>query len=116
MNNPSKIVVEFIPPTHWWKRPKWKLAEPYTSANFEITAPVGFISDGASIPLYFRRLFPSTGKYFGAAIIHDYVLVAYRDWEKANAEFANELDAIGITPWRKMALMFGVRIYKLFSS
>ena len=106
------IKVEFIPPEKWWQRAKWKLLEDYTSANGEITAPKDFISDGASIPWFARRIFAPTGRYFGAAIVHDYILVMEWDWPKANQQFWEELNALGITSWRKSTLLAGVRLYR----
>jgi hypothetical protein len=38
-----------------------------------ITVPSGFVSDGASVPRVFWSIFPPFGKYFKAAIIHDYL-------------------------------------------
>jgi hypothetical protein len=115
----NKIVVEFIPAKNWWSQAKWKLHESFVSSNDEVVVPIGFISDGASIPIMFRRWFSPTGKYFGAAIIHDFVLASTRDWREANRQFANELSALGIGVIRKTALISTVKLYyftlKLFN-
>lgn len=34
--------------------------------------PKGFISDGASVPNFFHRVFPPFGMYLGAAFVHDW--------------------------------------------
>lgn len=39
------------------------------------TAPVGFKTDFASVPRIFWWLFPPTGEYKEAAVIHDYLYV-----------------------------------------
>lgn len=105
------IKVEFIPALHWWGMAKWKLLEEYVSANDEISVPAGFISDGASIPWFARRLFSPTGRYFGAAIVHDFILVTEWDWPRANYQFWEELTALDIDDWRKHAIHTSVKLY-----
>lgn len=34
--------------------------------------PTGFVTDGASVPRIFWNLFPPSGSYFPAAIVHDW--------------------------------------------
>ena len=41
--------------------------------NLTIIVPKGFITDLASVPRFFWRLFPPGGVYNEAAIIHDYL-------------------------------------------
>jgi len=110
----NKIVVEFIPATKWYRRAMWKLTKAYNSHNGEITVPAGFVSDGASIPFFVRPWFSPTGKYFGAAIVHDYVLVSTHEWKNANHQFWKELNALGINTWRKNILLGAVKIYYRF--
>jgi len=98
----SSIKVKFIPAEKWWKRAQWELVEEYISADGEFTVPVGFITDGASIPYFARKVFPPTGKYFGAAILHDWLLQEYKDWDIANAAFKKELIASDIPKWRRV--------------
>ena len=105
------IKVQFIPPTHWWKRAKWKLLEDYTSNNGNVNAPTDFITDGASIPLFLRWAFSPTGKYFGAAIVHDYLLVTGAGWDKANEEFNCEMKALDVSSIRKSLILGGVNLW-----
>lgn len=116
----SKIVVEFIPAPHWWDVSKWKLHKKYESYNGHYIAPKGFITDGASIPRFFLRIFSPTGRYFGAAIVHDYILKnpplyleenSEDHWSHANNEFKAELKALGITRWRIVFLVSSVRVW-----
>ena len=107
----NEIIVKFIPADHWWQSSKWELKQDYTSHNGEVTVPAGFITDGASIPWFARRMFSPTGKYFGAAIVHDYILVKEWDWPKANRHFWAELNALGIRSWRKSTLLASVKLY-----
>jgi len=39
----------------------------------KIEVPDGFLTDFASVPRVFWRIFPPTGKYGKAAVIHDYL-------------------------------------------
>lgn len=41
--------------------------------------PALFVTDGASIPRMFWNIFPPTGSYFKAAIIHDYLYSSLND-------------------------------------
>ncbi len=103
----NKIIVKYIPPNKWWQNPTWELQAPYISHNKNITVPAGYITDGASIPFIARILFSPTGRYFGAAIVHDYVITDIKNFRLAN----REMDALGITPWRKNIIMSAVKIW-----
>jgi hypothetical protein len=108
------IRVEFIPPEKWWHRAKWKLLEEYTSANYEIIVPIGFITDGASIPFFARKYFSPTGRYFGAAIVHDYIILSEDDWDEANYQFDEEIKTLGVGKIRHWFLMTSVNIWGWF--
>jgi len=110
-----EIKVKFIPAANWWKNAKWELLEAYTSYNDEITVHAGFITDGASIPIFARIWFSATGRYFGAAIVHDYILQSDGNWLRANDQFEEELLALQIAPWRKNLIMIAVTIKAWYS-
>jgi len=105
------IHVKHIPPEHWWKRARWELLQDYTSWNGMVTAPKGFITDGASIPWFLWWRFSPTGKYFGAAIVHDYILIKTRDWKRANDEFGEEMDALKVPKFDKTVLVGAVKFW-----
>lgn len=109
--NRGPIRVEFIPPEKWWKRATWKLLESYNSGNGNVVAKVGFVSDGASIPPGLTWLFSPTGRYFGAAIVHDYVLVQSCDWQKANYEFEQEIIHLNCPDWERVILVSAVKFW-----
>lgn len=54
----------------------WKLRYPFEFRD--ITVPVGFITDGASIPRIFRPFLPVWGRWGRAAVIHDYLIYRHR--------------------------------------
>lgn len=110
----DSIRVEFIPAKHWWKCSKWKLLEDYVSVNGNVVVPPGFISDGASIPMFAQIFFSRTGRYFGAALVHDYLIDVEHDWSKANEEFNEELKALEIRGWRRLIILASVKLYYKF--
>lgn len=111
LSNYKEPVVRFIPNNKWWSLSEWEVMEPFTGLC-GITVPVGFVSDGASIPWLFRLVFSSTGKYFGAAIIHDYLLEKHRSYFYANEKFERELMLRGDIPkWRIAVLVASVKLY-----
>lgn len=105
----DEIDVKFIPAEHWWKRAKWQLLTDYTSANGEVNVPTGFITDGASIPMFARSYFSPTGQYFGAAIVHDYIIRTTWDWSYGNDQFDREMIALSIPNWRKFIILNTVK-------
>ena len=107
----DNIIVEFIPGDKWYSRSKWKLLEEYVSQNNEVTVPVGYITDGASIPFFARHWFSPVGRYFGAAIVHDYILHRDENWNYANDQFDKEMRALHIPSWRRYVIMWSVRGY-----
>jgi len=111
----DNIIVEFIPGEHWFSRSRWKLVEEYVSNNGEVTVPAGYITDGASIPMFARHWFSPTGRYFGAAIIHDFILSIDNEsskvWNYANDQFDEEMRALHIPSWRRYIIMGAVRSF-----
>ncbi len=110
-NNNHEIVVSFIPPKRWWNRAKWRLVKEYTSHNHRVKVPIGFVSDGATIVWNLRWLFSPTGRYFGAAIIHDYIVEVEGDWRKANREFEEEMIALGVSTWMRITMVKAVELW-----
>ena len=109
-----EIVVSFIPPRKWYHRAKWRLEKDYLSHNSKVRVPTGFVSDGATIWWALRWLFSPTGRYFGAAIIHDYVIIDEGDWHKANAEFEEEMNALSVASWIKKTMVGAVKLWTSF--
>jgi len=107
----DSIKVEFIPAEKWWRRAKWRLLEDVTSDNEQVHVPEGFVTDGASIPYFARKVFPPTGKYFGAAIIHDWILKDKRDWDMANEQFKVQLVMSDIPKWRRI-IVYGAVVFR----
>jgi hypothetical protein len=67
----SKLVVEKLDDGK-----NWKIARGFiytTRTGWQITIPCGFVTDFASIPRGLWNIFPPTGKYGHAAVVHDYL-------------------------------------------
>lgn len=62
---------------------KWKLMAPlsYYSRKYKklIIAPIGTVTDFASVPRIFWSIFPPDGRYTRAAIIHDFLCNARKN-------------------------------------
>jgi len=75
----TKLVLEFPLRGEDRQNFRWDcfwLAESFTtqlSTGEWITVPVGYVTDGASVPLLLQFIFPAIGDHLGADILHDYL-------------------------------------------
>ena len=79
-----------------------------------ITVPVGFVSDGASIPHTLRRVVgsPLHHRYVPAAILHDYeIATGDQSWLRVHTRFHRALRASGNSPLRSSALASAVFLF-----
>jgi hypothetical protein len=77
----------------------------------QVTAPIGFWTDGASVPRILWRVYPPFGKYFRAAVIHDYLYysgVFVRS--KCDHIFREAILACGCSRVTAWTLYTGVRV------
>lgn len=84
-----------------------------------ITVPVGFETDLASVPKWARPLFPITGKYTKAAVLHDWlwnqkgrialpgckVLFSKYTQRRTNEIFLEAMEVLGV-PWLTRTLFY----------
>lgn len=99
-----------------------RLLENYTVDTMvgKITIPGGFETDFASVPQLFWSVVPPMGKYFIAAVLHDYLyrvpisrkLGAGRciDREKADKVFLEELRDVKVSWWKRRLMYRAVRL------
>ena len=80
-----------------------------------VTAPKGFLTDGASIPKFAWSIVgsPWTGKYVGAAVIHDYLCREGDDRKEADLIFFEAMDELGVAGWKRRLFYRAVRLYSL---
>lgn len=59
----------------WRKDEKWELVETlvYQGQTETFIMPPGLVTDFASVPKCLRSIFPNTGLYTQAAVVHDYL-------------------------------------------
>ena len=87
------------------------------SEELIIILPKGFISDGASVPNFFHRLFPPFGIYLGAAFVHDrHCDIAnetgeYKYREQGDKNFEDWLRQCGVRSLRAKPMAASVKSY-----
>ncbi len=90
----------------------------YQTSDLEtITVPAGFKTDFASVPWFFRRIIPATGKYNEATVIHDYLCYAAIDKEArryADKIFLECMEVLGVSKWKRKMMYRGVSLYTFF--
>lgn len=106
----NNLVVDIILPSKTFERTKYKLLMDLTVNG--ITVPKGFITDGATTPRIVWSLFPPTGRYFLAAVLHDYLLENDECWRTANKAFKEALLTYKVKPWIVTVLYYSVQIYQ----
>ncbi|HYD00301.1 MAG TPA: DUF1353 domain-containing protein [Phycisphaerales bacterium] len=83
-----------------------------TKVGEYIEIPTGATSDGASIPRLLWRILPPFGKYWKAALLHDYL---YRDTRRPKKEcdllLKEAAIACGVPAWKAQILYLGVALF-----
>lgn len=94
------------------KKVLYRFTEDFDIHDYKI--PKGFVTDGASVPRIFWTLFPPVFDYFGASVIHDYLIQTKSDWKDAETEFKRYLKRDGIGVIRVFLMLNAVRIGGIF--
>lgn len=105
----DRFPVEIILPSSWYRLPRYRLIQPIQVGD--VVIPSGYITDGATVPLLLRWLFPPTGRYFPAAVVHDYILDTEKDWPHANRLFGEALVECDLPRWRRYPMYAAVKLY-----
>lgn len=98
---------------------KWELMQPFEYINPPdyYKVPIGFISDGASIPRFAWTIIgaPWSGRYTKASVIHDYLCETHLiPRKKADKVFLDGMKILKVH-WFKRWLMYrAVRIASFF--
>lgn len=109
MSEESSIAVDIILPENWKQPIQYRLREDIELCNVLVES--NFVTDGASVPRLFWPVFPAVGRYFEAAVIHDYLLEHRTPWFDAADIFEDALKATDIPKWRRMLMVGGVRLW-----
>lgn len=91
------MIVELFLPRRLLEPTLYRLCEPLHLAGVKV--PEGFVTDGASVPRLLWWLFPPTGRYFTAAVVHDWLLTQGMPWKEANRIFYCALKEQGVPGW-----------------
>ena len=76
----------------------------------DIIAPIGFSSDGASIPRALQWMYHPFGRYLEAAVVHDWFCVMKQiDSVTAAKVFREAMKVCGVSKWRRAKMYFAVR-------
>lgn len=97
---------------------QWKLWQPFIYDNppVKITIPVGFITDGASIPkiMFIRRFIGShwSGNYGKAAVLHDFGYFSQiRTRKEVDRIFLEGMKILGVSRWKRGTMYNAIRLF-----
>lgn len=80
--------------------------------KIQILVPIGFSSDGASIPWVLRWLYHPFGRYLEAAVIHDFLCVTHNtDSVTAAKVFEEAMEVCDVPWWRRFKMYWAVRLF-----
>ncbi len=105
---PKPLRADKIGPQIW----KLVLSFIYDNPPDRVVVPVGFISDGASIPRIAQSLIggPWSGRYSESAVIHDYLYETMPITKrKADRIFLDGMKILGVIWWRRNLMYLAVR-------
>ncbi len=97
-------------------RALFKLLEDYTLYinNITVTVPAGFKTDFASVPRFLWSIFPPSGEYAPAAIVHDYLYSSRATVSRflADAIFHEAMEsALKVPFWKRKSVYWAVRLF-----
>ena len=91
----------------------WELLEDFEeqSRGLTIKVPKGFVTDGASVPRPLWVFLPPIGRYFVAAVIHDYLWeTGMVSMKEADLIFYDLMIKYKTYKWKAKIMYIGVRI------
>lgn len=99
--------IKSLPSADWWE-----MLQPLTcTGGPEITVPVGFQTDLASIPRLLRWRFKVTGKSRRAAVLHDYLYhTKWRTRKECDQVFKSALRVCGMSVYDAWVMYQAVRV------
>lgn len=80
--------------------------------KYNLTVPVGFKTDFASIPRFFWRILPPWDKHLPAAVAHDYMYRnGLRTRKEADKIFLSMMKELDVAAWKRNAMYWAVRMF-----
>lgn len=96
-------------------RAYWRLLVPFRHERpgVRVVVPAGFLTDFASVPRFLWPIFPPTGPWQRAAVVHDWLYTRAADCPRflADALFRDAMQAAGVPAWRRVAAYYAVRCF-----
>ena len=100
---------------------KWKVLEDiqykvifedgYGLEEYHLIVPAGFITDFASIPRGLWNIFPPTGKYLPATILHDWMyFTAWKNKKLADKIFRIFMKELDVAYWKRWIMWAAVSV------
>ena len=111
---PLPLVVEFLDGI------RWRVIVPfsYTSqaTRHTVNVPYGFKTDFASIPRGLWNIFPPTGEYGKAAVIHDYLYCTHLfSRPVADLIFYEAMADLRVVWWKRWLMYYAVKFFGRWS-
>lgn len=76
-----------------------------------LVIPVGFSSDGASVPRFMWSIYPPFGLYLEAAVVHDWLCEHHIVDSKTAAKiFREAMKVCGVGKWKRNKMYWAVRL------
>jgi hypothetical protein len=99
-------------------KPPWILHEALkyrsTQLGYTLTVPAGYRTDFATVPWFFRRIFPQDGPWTLAAVVHDYLVdKRFADIDSARSAliFLEAMETLGVPVVVRKTMYYGVRLF-----
>lgn len=86
------------------------------SRGHRIEVPIGFLTDFASVPRFFWRIFPPWDTHRLSAVVHDYLCVSSEVPRKeADLIFLDLMQRQGVSWWKRTVMYRAVRTYAVLT-
>lgn len=106
----SDLEVEFVNGKNWLLVKDFQYQDP--KEGLTIVVPAGFLTDFASIPRGLWNIFPPTGSWGPAAVIHDFLYrTAPLPRDVADRIFLHGMEELGVSWINRRIIYRGVRIF-----
>lgn len=110
----DKLVLRKISGTHTWRVEKEFRVEVKLYDGMSIIVPRDFKTDLASVPQLLWSIFPKSGVYTEASVVHDYLYSGMSSCSKRSAAdkiFVDMCKELGVSDLRANLMYLGIRIF-----
>ncbi len=111
----SDLIVKSYNETKWQLTAKFHFYFEEHGKRLNVIVPEGFITDFASVPRMLWSIFPPTGRYTKAAVLHDYLYSNKSEIEtnrkQCDKMFLKGMEVLGVKRWVRNTIYRAVRIF-----